>query len=916
MLVKPLLRAAVQSREEQLRAVEEGLDGHERAVERRGQAEEELEQARSAFSAAKEELDLAAEQRTAALEQLRTDALAWASACRELPFPEPDLLLDLLESERALNAEAERAVNTALEDITRQEASREARAAELRRRRDDSGAEIARLQSEKDLPPPAPPTRTADRTRMTGAPLWRLVDFSAASPEGDRAGIEAALEGAGLLDAWVGSRGEVQGHDVFADPDSLPAAAGRSLADVLSPEPDGEVPASVMRRLLASVGFGDVLPAEGPAAIGADGSWRLGNLTGSWRKERPAYIGAAARRRARELRIEELRNEILLLDKEIADVETELSALSLRRGTVRDERASLPPHTVLNAATRQFDRAEIGLAAADRLVRERIDRVGRREREVADALRTLTACAAEYGMPAERAALANLASATRAFRTACENWLESHDGLRSARQVLSSLATQADRSAGDARQRAEEAREAEEEYLELAATLEAVDSTAGVEYREVAAKIEKLRVHLDELETARKSTQSRHTELAIEVGEWRNRQETDAAEHEKAVADRDAAALRFRRLASGVFPADSGLNDLERFESFLDSSDGVRAALDAARLVTAAWPSVPHSQSNIGDALHRLSESMHTCRDVLHTRADLDLETDEDVQIFTAVVDGIRVGAAELLKILHAEAEESRREITERERELFDQTLTGDTRRHLAARIRQANELVENMNNRLEQVRTASKVAVRLVWQVATDLPPGTKAARDLLLKDPVRLTAADRESLHQFFRDRIEEAKADDTATGWEQQLAKVFDYTAWHRFVVKVDRANGEGWQPLTRKLHGALSGGEKAIALHLPLFAAVAAHYQAVPEAPRVILLDEVFVGVDTTNRGQVFALLSALDLDLMLTSDHEWCVYAELSGIGIHQLITGADGDDAVTTARFTWDGHQLRSIDAE
>src|SRR5947209_17103775 len=33
------------------------------------------------------------------------------------------------------------------------------------------------------------------------------------------------------------------------------------------------------------------------------------------------------------------------------------------------------------------------------------------------------------------------------------------------------------------------------------------------------------------------------------------------------------------------------------------------------------------------------------------------------------------------------------------------------------------------------------------------------------------------------------------------------------------------------LFRSLHGALSGGEKAIALHLPLFAAVAAHYQAV-------------------------------------------------------------------------------------
>jgi hypothetical protein len=261
-------------------------------------------------------------------------------------------------------------------------------------------------------------------------------------------------------------------------------------------------------------------------------------------------------------------------------------------------------------------------------------------------------------------------------------------------------------------------------------------------------------------------------------------------------------------------------------------------------------------------------------------------------------------------------AERSRQEITEQERELFDQTLTGDTRRHLADRIRQANELVDRMNSRLEHVRTASKVAVRLVWQVAPDLPAGTRAARDLLLKDPVRLSDADRESLHRFFRERIEQAKADDSAASWEQQLAQVFDYASWHQFVVKVDRANSAGWQLLTRKLHGALSGGEKAIALHLPLFAVVAAHYQAVPEAPRVILLDEVFVGVDSSNRGQVFALLCALDLDLVLTSDHEWCTYAELSGIGIHQLITGSDGDEAVTTARFTWNGHDLLPSDLD
>ncbi|GFN00413.1 hypothetical protein Sfulv_52230 [Streptomyces fulvorobeus] len=274
------------------------------------------------------------------------------------------------------------------------------------------------------------------------------------------------------------------------------------------------------------------------------------------------------------------------------------------------------------------------------------------------------------------------------------------------------------------------------------------------------------------------------------------------------------------------------------------------------------------------------------------------------------------MGASGLLAALAAERDRGREEITGDERELFDRTLTGDTRRHLAARIRQADELVDAMNARLERVRTASRVAVRLVWQVDPGLPPGTRAARDMLLKDPGRMSDADREALHRFFRERIEEAKGSGTARNWEEQLTRVLDYTAWHRFVVKLDRANGQGWQLLTKKLHGALSGGEKAIALHLPLFAAVAAHYQAVPGAPRLILLDEVFVGVDSANRGQVFELLCSLDLDLMLTSDHEWCTYRELDGIAVHQLITGGGGpgDDAVTTARFVWDGADLMAQD--
>jgi uncharacterized protein (TIGR02680 family) len=907
---RQLLRAAVRARFEQIAAVRKALDEHARAVGRRQDAESDLEEARAEFGRARERQKTASESYEAALADLTTRLARWIGSCRELMFPDPDAVLVLAESEPALIGVVEGVASAVLEDIARAEThvanDRAITVAERGRKTD----EFSELTASRDQPPAAPVTRTADRKVMAGAPFWRVVDFAEGVPPQNRGGIEAALTAAGLLDAWVGPGGSVEGHDTFADPAALAPAPGRSLADVLVPEKDSPVPADAVRRLLTSIAYGDQLPAAHPAAVGADGRWRLGNVHGSWHKDQPAHIGAAARERARQERLRELAAEIASVDQVIAAFDTELAGLGVRRGTVASERALRPGHAELADAAQALNRAEADLAAADGAVRRRIEIVRQREADVVQALRKLIALASGHGLPTEPGALDTLAEAIERFSTQAEHWLDEVSALASARRDLSALLDKAAGSRVAAAEREAEADEAEDIQARLAAKLAAIEGTVGAEYRDVLSRLMATREELAGLTRRIEATRAELNQLTMRLGQLESARASDADARDKATGDRDAAAQRFRHLVAGVLAVDSGLFGPAGSEDLLSGSDGVRAALEAARRIAAAWPSVPHAAADLSNALHRLEESVHACRTSLSARADLDLEADAEVQVFTAVIDGIRTGAAELRRRLEEDAERSRDEITERERELFDRTLTGDTRRHLADLIRQANELVDRMNARLERVRTASKVAVRLVWQVAPELPAGTRAARDLLLKDPVRLTDADRDSLHQFFRERIEQAKADNTAASWEQQLQQVFDYTSWHQFVVKIDRSNGTGWQLLTRKLHGALSGGEKAIALHLPLFAAVAAHYQAVPEAPRVILLDEVFVGVDSSNRGQVFALLSALDLDLVLTSDHEWCTYAELGGIAIHQLITGSDGDDAVTTARFTWNGREL------
>jgi hypothetical protein len=340
------------------------------------------------------------------------------------------------------------------------------------------------------------------------------------------------------------------------------------------------------------------------------------------------------------------------------------------------------------------------------------------------------------------------------------------------------------------------------------------------------------------------------------------------------------------------------------------------SALQAARQVAEELASVPFEGAHLKDAESRLAETMYEIRQSLAGRVDLALEPDADVdaQVATAAVDGLRISPGELADRLRSERDEARRQLSEDERELFDRTLTGDVRRHVADRIRHADGLVRSMNAQLERVRTASALRVRLQWEADPELTAGLREARGLLLRDPATLSDGERHALHEFFRGRIEEVRAAGTATGWEDQLMRVLDYRAWHRFAVHLRRGDAEP-VAVTRRQHGALSGGEKAIVLHLPLFAAVSAHYLSAPEAPRLILLDEVFVGVDQTNRGQLLDLLGKLDLDMTLTSDHEWCTYAEVDGIAIHQLLAEPD-DQAITTARFVWDGTRLASADVD
>jgi hypothetical protein len=96
--------------------------------------------------------------------------------------------------------------------------------------------------------------------------------------------------------------------------------------------------------------------------------------------------------------------------------------------------------------------------------------------------------------------------------------------------------------------------------------------------------------------------------------------------------------------------------------------------------------------------------------------------------------------------------------------------------------------------------------------------------------------------------RERVDSGGGKDGAGGLLDELARALDYRRWHRF--RVERWQDGHW----RKLSGPASSGERALGLTVPLFAAVASFYGqgSYPLAPRLMLLDEAFAGIDDSAR----------------------------------------------------------------
>ena len=893
--------------------LDEADQAHERARTARGEA------SRAAVDR------IAGQERTAAAEALIIDAgtalvekyRAWFDAHPATRRPEPEALLgqlelwtETLEGANPAATAAHEAYQRAVAELNRQESGLEREREAAQEQLAGIAADIARLEAGgHQAPLPAYTHDMQARVDRPGTAFWRAVDFAEDVNGADRAGLEAALEAAGILDAWLSPDGTLHSSgngDTLVTVTAVPAPNG-GLTRLLRPAVDRDDPAAAtltdeaVTSVLACIGVNE---SDHPTWVGVEGHYRLGVLRGRWSKEAACYIGEGAREAARRAKLAELGARRLETQGELDDLTHGIEEVRALIGVLTEHLRVQPSDLALRDAHSR-------LTVQNELLRTLIERAEETQRTATERQRTAEAAeieaghyAQDTGLPTQRPALADVREAVHDYRAAlaalwpaataaAEAAGELHDAQTEAQEAADVLVAGTD----EAERAAREAAAAEERRRVL-------QETIGASVEELFRRLHEVEAARAERDRSEDETRDEHDQAMRDRERADGRRELLSRQIGAAVEERDAAVHALRDFAGTGLLA-TALPDLEHPAT--DAEWLPTPAVAVARSINQeleetddggrAWEliqqRVAHEIKALTDALgrHGHSVGMTPHAGLMHV----------DV-----VYQGRSQDVPALAASLTEDVEQRGRLLSARERELLENHLVGEVAGALQELIAAAEEQVLEMNKDLEQRPTSTGMLLRFQWNPAKAAPEGLEAVRGRLLRKSADVwSPADRALVGQFLQARIAADREEHPGDSWADQLSRALDYRAWHEFAIQ-RRQDGQ-WRPAT----GPASGGERVLAASIPLFAAASSHYSSGrASAPRLIALDEAFAGVDDDSRAKCLGLLASFDLDVVMTSEREWACYPTVPGIAIAQL-SRREGIDAVLVTPWVWDGRERR-----
>ena len=916
-------RGSESRRREEIAVVHKRLRAVESAAQIRTRAQDARALHADAFDTASEAARNAAEQLLEGSGRLLAAWRLYADAAQSLRIPDVDAFLDELENWHAslsginpMRAALERALQLREQDF----AASAAALAEARRLlcfdQSELHAERARLEAGEDQAPPPPYTRDGGmRAQAAGAPLWQLVDFASHVPSDARAGLEAALEASGLLDAWVLPQGTVidsRTHDVIL---TVRPPRANSLAEWLTatvPAAGGgaHIGAHTVSALLHSVACAEQEPAEVEAWVSPSGQFRVGTVRGAWMKPGARYIGHAAREAARRARLKDIATRLGDLASALASQESAAAEVAALRDAARNEYARAPADDDLLRWHAENTAAELRRRDAQSQLGEAESKLAQADHALARARDDLALDARDLGLPDVATDLELIERALNDYRLAVT---ELANSLRHHKTALFELADQTVREA-DARESLGAAIEyhREKQTLLRAATetVNTLQATVGKQINELLSEIEATEQAQQEHERALKDARAQLVVVAGQRGTAEQKHADLNQKLEERVQQRKAATEELQVYTQQTGFVAIAIPDLALPED--TAAWGIDTALNIARRAEQALSNVPAEEADWDRVQRDIGRDLTELQSTMSTQGHAATAEPSNHGLIVRIVYQQRPERPDALEQrLDAELAEQRLILSAQERALLEEHLEKEIAANLQRMIRDTEEWVTAINVELHKRPTSTGMRYRLVWEPLPEhdenAVPGLELARKRLLNTSSDAwSAEDRRLVGEFLQARIDAERQRDERGTLYDSLARALDYRRWHQFTV--ERNQDRQWKPLS----GPASSGERALGLTVPLFAAASSHYESSdPHAPRLVLLDEAFAGIDDEARANCMGLIREFDLDFVMTSEREWGCYAEIPGLSICQIVR-REGVDAIFVSRWSWDGRERRA----
>ncbi len=785
-------------------------------------------------------------------------------------------------------------------------------------------AELSEVKNQPELEPER--SEAAEQTRRALAqagilamPFYRTIEFSENLEEKDCARLEAQLQSMGLLDALIVSESDMDRIRECCPEflDTVLQVKGPGNSDFSALEISREVPDELretVRDILSNL-YEDE-KRTGGVYLGRDGSFCQGILSGKADKSGSAeYVGALARRLRREQKIRELEEIIQNSSMQLDEIEQQISVFDRRMETLQDEYRKIPEFREINAALEQEKNCSLTVKhCAEEYERKRLQEEKLAAKKNQQYQVVLQKCRAlPYGRTEE--AYDEVLDAIHEYQN---TWQELHKLLIQIGMERSDIRNEEDRIESNTQELDDAFREKQgystrireceiqirqwEEYLE------------SPEIKEKAVRLKQINQELADSGRAKEELGKRSAVLADNLQNLEKQLPVQREKLQKDMEEESRLQTYFEEeLALKLVIGQDGKTLAEC------AKEAVKLLRDADRNKEAA-----ELLQSLYQIYQRHNGSLASYGTLLEDCFQSSEATDETGNAPTlrkrvrvaSVWNGKKVYLEEFYDILKTAIEETELLIQTKDRELFEDILSQTVSQQLTDRIAESKKWVADMSKLMREMDTSMGLSFSLDWKpkkAENDTELDTVELEQILMRDRSLLTLDDIDKVAAHFRSRIrmekQKLEEEGSVINYMDLVRDALDYRKWFEFQMYYRRGE-ELRKPLSNAAFNRFSGGEKAMAMYVPLFAAVNAQYKKAEnkDHPRMIALDEAFAGVDDKNISSMFALVHELDFDYIMNSQALWGCFDTVRGLRIAELLRPSNSQ-TVSVIRYTWNGHE-------